>query len=135
MKTFKFLSILVTGILLLGLFSCGNDDDPVDTYIPDLAAATWENVNDATDKMFFFNIPTPAPASSTFDGNRNGTGASGSFNGSYNYSAVTLTFTTGINAGRVFTGTVNGGVNPVIISLTSAASGGSQAISIQFKRL
>ena len=134
MKTKQLLSMLITGILLMGSLSCSDDDDPVDTYIPDLAAAAWINVNDATDQMFFFNIPSPAPASSTFDGNRNGTGASGSFTGSYNYSSITLTFTSGINNGRVFTGTVNGSVTPVTMSLTSPASGGNQAISLQFRR-
>ena len=134
MKAKQFLLMLITGFLILGSLSCSDDDDPVDTYIPDLAAAAWINVNDATDQMFFFNIPSPAPATSTFDGNRNGTGASGSFTGSYNYSSITLTFTSGINNGRVFTGTVNGSASPVVISLSSPASGANQAISMQFRR-
>jgi hypothetical protein len=134
MKTSRFVSMLMTALFILGTAYCSESEDPADTYIPDLAAAAWINVNDPTDQMFFFDIPAPAPATSTFNGNRNGTGASGSFTGSYNYSSITLTFTSGINNGRVFSGTVNGSVTPVIISLTSPASGGNSAISVQFRR-
>ncbi len=135
MKAFRFFSALLMSVLVVTAVSCGDDEEPVDTFIPNLSAApNWVNVNDAADQMTFFNIPTPPPATSTFSGNRNRNSQSEGFAGSYNHSAIELTFTGGPNSGRVFSGNINGGVTPQIISLTSPAAGANAAISLQFKR-
>ena len=136
MKTNQILTLLFCLFIFIGIYSCGKDSDPVtDTYIPDLSAAPgWVNVADANDFVFFFNTPPVGSATGTFSGNRNGTANSGGFTGSFNHSAIELTFNSGVNTGRLFTGTINGSSNPVVISLSSPASGTNAAISVQFKR-
>ena len=136
MKTIQILNLLFGLFIFTGIHSCGKGSDPVaDTYIPDLSAAPgWVNVAVANDFVFFFNTPPSGSATGTFSGNRNGTANSGGFTGSFNHSAIELTFNSGVNNGRVFTGKIDGSSNPVVISLSSPASGTNAAISVQFKR-
>ena len=136
MKTNQIVTLVLTLIIFTAIHSCSKGSDPIaDTYIPDLSAAPgWVNVADASDFVFFFNTPPTGSATGTFSGNRNGTANSGGFTGSFNHSAIELTFNSGVNSGRAFTGTINGSSNPVVISLLSPASGANAAISVQFKR-
>ena len=136
MKTNQILTLQFCLFIFIGIHSCGKDSDPVtDTYIPDFSAVPgWVNVADANDFVFFFNTPPKGSATGTFSGNGNGTANLGGFTGSFNSSAIELTVNSKVNTGRVFTGTINGSSNPVVISLSSPTLGNNAAISLQFKR-
>ena len=134
MKTIRLFSILLTGILLLGSLSCSEGEDPVDTYIPDLSAASWVNVNDATDKLFFLTLPPTGSASGNFDGNRSpGTANSTTFTGSYNHSSITSWLFANM-ADRPFTGSINGNGNAVMFTISTPAKGSSPAITLTYKK-
>ncbi len=134
MKNLILFPLLILNFLMIISCSKSTDQPATDTYIPDLSAAQWTNVNDAADVIFFFNTPPAGSASGTFSGNRNGTANSGSFTGSYTNSAIQLVFTSGVNNGRTFTGNINGANNPVIITITTPVSGANPAITLSFKR-
>jgi hypothetical protein len=134
MKKLLLFAVLLVCFSLINSCSKTTDQPATDTYIPDLSAAQWTNVNDAADVIFFFNTPPVGTASGTFSGNRNGTANSGGFTGSFTNSAIQLTFNSGVNNGRAFSGNINGAVSPVVFTITSPAAGANAAITLTFKK-
>lgn len=129
-KAMLFLSLLIS-------VSCnkGSDDTvATDTYIPNLSAAQWTNVNAPTDNIFFFNTPPAGSASGTFSGNRNIGAVQDSFTGSFTNSSIQLVFTSGTNNTRVFTGKIDGAATPVTFTISTPASGANPAITLTYKR-
>lgn len=99
MKNYLVLSLL---FVVLCFTNCGKDDGGVDVFIPNLSNGFHSQTDD--NLLFFLKAVKENTNESDVTGNYNNNGSTGDLEGHFKNYDITVTLTSGDDAGTVYTG-------------------------------